>query len=127
MLSFGTPALASGDGGHADAVAAVLLALVIILLLEVGLESAVQGMMKVGASSLLVAVLGVLAPFVLGFAASWLFIKELPGELSATVPAAFNLTYGHMFVGAVLCATSVGMIQMKTFSSCFHQKFILRL
>ncbi len=82
---------------------------VIILLFEVGLESTVQGMMKVGASALLVAVLGVVAPFILGFGVSWLFIKELPAELAAVVPAGFSLNYIHLFIGAVLCATSVGI------------------
>ncbi len=82
---------------------------VIILLFEVGLESTVQGMMKVGASALLVAVLGVVAPFILGFGVSWLFIEELPAELAAIVPAGFSLNYVHMFIGAVLCATSVGI------------------
>jgi Kef-type K+ transport system membrane component KefB len=82
---------------------------VIILLFEVGLESTIQGMMKVGASSLLVAILGVLAPFALGFGASWLFIRQVPPGLAAIVPAGFNLGYVHMFVGAVLCATSVGI------------------
>lgn len=82
---------------------------VIILLFEVGLESTVQGMMKVGASALLVAVLGVIAPFILGFGVSWFFIKELPAELAAVVPANFSLNYIHMFIGAVLCATSVGI------------------
>lgn len=82
---------------------------VIILLFEVGLESTVQGMMKVGTSALLVAVLGVVAPFILGFGVSWLFIKELPAELAAIVPAGFSLNYVHMFIGAVLCATSVGI------------------
>jgi hypothetical protein len=82
---------------------------VIILLFEVGLESTVRGMMKVGASSLFVAVLGVIAPFILGFGVSWLFIKELPAELAAVVPAHFSLNNVHMFIGAVLCATSVGI------------------
>jgi Kef-type K+ transport system membrane component KefB len=82
---------------------------VIILLFEVGLESTVRGMMKVGASSLFVAVLGVIAPFVLGFGVSWFFIKELPAELAAAVPAGFSLNYIHLFIGAVLCATSVGI------------------
>ena len=82
---------------------------VIILLFEVGLESTVQGMMKVGASSLVVAMLGIIAPFILGFGVSWLFIKELPAELAAVVPAGFSLNYIHMFIGAVLCATSVGI------------------
>ncbi len=82
---------------------------VIILLFEVGLESTVRGMIKVGASSLVVAVLGVIAPFVLGFGVSWLFIKEIPVELADIVPADFSLNYVHMFIGAVLCATSVGI------------------
>jgi len=82
---------------------------VIILLFEVGLESTVKGMMKVGPSSLLVAVLGVIAPFILGFGASWLFIKEIPPGLSAVVTAGFSLNYIHLFIGSVLCATSVGI------------------
>jgi Kef-type K+ transport system membrane component KefB len=82
---------------------------VIILLFEVGLESTVRGMMNVGRSSLLVAVLGVITPFVLGFGASWLFIQELPPALVSRVPADFSLNYVHMFIGAVLCATSVGI------------------
>jgi Kef-type K+ transport system membrane component KefB len=81
---------------------------VIILLFEVGLESTVQGMMKVGRSALLVAVLGVIAPFALGYFASWLFIKELPPALAATAPG-FSLHYVHLFMGAVLSATSVGI------------------
>jgi Kef-type K+ transport system membrane component KefB len=55
---------------------------VIILLFQVGLESTVKGMMKVGKSALLVAVLGVIAPFLLGFAVSWIFVKELPPALA---------------------------------------------
>ncbi len=81
---------------------------VIILLFEVGLESTVGGMMKVGKSALLVAVLGVIAPFILGYAASWIFIKELPSALAETVPG-LSLSYVHLFMGAVLCATSVGI------------------
>jgi Kef-type K+ transport system membrane component KefB len=81
---------------------------VIILLFEVGLESTVKGMMKVGKSALLVAVLGVIAPFLLGFAVSWIFVKELPPALAAAVPG-FNLNYVHLSMGAVLCATSVGI------------------
>lgn len=82
---------------------------VIILLFEVGLESSVKGMMQVGASSFLVAVIGVIAPFILGYAVSWIFIKDLPAQLAAIVPADFSLSYVHMFMGAVLCATSVGI------------------
>ena len=69
---------------------------VIILLFEVGLESDLKEMMEVGASSLLVAVLGVIAPFFLGWAVSAYFI---PGEGRL----------GHIFIGATLCATSIGI------------------
>lgn len=69
---------------------------VIVLLFEVGLESTVQQMLKVGPSSLLVATLGVAAPFALGWGVgAWL----LPGES----------VYVHAFLGATLCATSVGI------------------
>jgi Kef-type K+ transport system membrane component KefB len=82
---------------------------VILLLFEVGLESTVKGMAKVGASSFLVAALGVIAPMLLGFGASWIFIKQIPSELSASVHSGFSLHYIHLFVGSVLCATSVGI------------------
>lgn len=69
---------------------------VLILLFEVGLESTIGGMMKVGWSSLLVAVIGVTAPFALGWGVgAWL----IP-EASA---------YVHAFLGAALTATSVGI------------------
>jgi Kef-type K+ transport system membrane component KefB len=69
---------------------------VILLLFQVGLESNVGEMMSVGWSSLLVAVLGVIAPFFLGWGVSaWL----LPEEETLT----------HVFLAATLCATSVGI------------------
>jgi Kef-type K+ transport system membrane component KefB len=69
---------------------------VILLLFQVGLESNVQEMMSVGGSSLLVAVLGVIAPFFLGWGVSaWLLPREE--------------TLAHLFIGATLCATSVGI------------------
>ena len=69
---------------------------VIILLFEVGLESDLKEMMEVGWSSLLVAVLGVIAPFALGWAVSAYFIPE-------------EARLAHIFIGATLCATSVGI------------------
>jgi len=69
---------------------------VILLLFEVGLESDLGEMRAVGASSLLVACLGVVAPFLLGWGASaWLLPDEPP--------------LVHVFIGATLCATSVGI------------------
>lgn len=69
---------------------------VILLLFEVGLESTVGQMLKVGPSALLVAVLGVAAPFGLGWLVS-----------SALLPDAG--VYCHVFIGATLTATSVGI------------------
>jgi Kef-type K+ transport system membrane component KefB len=69
---------------------------VLILLFEVGLESTVSQMMKVGLSSLMVAVLGVVAPFALGWGVSAWLLPE-------------HSIYLHMFLGATLCATSVGI------------------
>jgi Kef-type K+ transport system membrane component KefB len=69
---------------------------VILLLFQVGLESTVAQMMRVGLSSLLVATLGVIGPFALGWAVGALL---LPGAG----------TYAHVFLGATLTATSVGI------------------
>ncbi len=69
---------------------------VILLLFQVGLESNVAEMRAVGWSSFLVAVLGVIAPFFLGWGvAAWF----LPMESRLA----------HLFIGATLCATSVGI------------------
>jgi Kef-type K+ transport system membrane component KefB len=69
---------------------------VIILLFEVGLESNLGEMLEVGWSSLLVAVTGVIAPFFLGWAVAARFIPQ-------------EVRLAHIFVGATLCATSVGI------------------
>jgi Kef-type K+ transport system membrane component KefB len=69
---------------------------VLILLFEVGLESTVGQMLKVGWTALRVAILGVAAPFALGWGVgAWL----LPDQT----------VYVHAFLGATLCATSVGI------------------
>jgi Kef-type K+ transport system membrane component KefB len=69
---------------------------VLILLFEVGLESTVAQMLKVGLSSFVVATLGVVAPFALGWGVgAWLLPQ--------------SSIYVHAFLGATLCATSVGI------------------
>ena len=69
---------------------------VIVLMFQIGLESTVRQMMKVGLSSLLVATFGVLGPFALGWGVGiWL------------LPDAGM--YAHIFLGAALTATSVGI------------------
>ncbi len=81
---------------------------IIILLFEVGLESSVKEMRRVGISSFLVATIGVVIPFVLGYFVSAMFITRVPKEILAISPN-FNINNIHMFIGATLCATSVGI------------------
>ena len=69
---------------------------VILLLFEVGLESNMGELVAVGASALLVAVLGIVAPVLLGYAVSMYFLPE-------------SDWYVHLFAGATLAATSVGI------------------
>ncbi len=66
----------------------------IILLFEIGLESDLEDFLRVGASALAVAVVGVVGPFAVGYAASLAF------GLGATT---------SVYVGATLTATSVGI------------------
>lgn len=70
---------------------------VVILLFQIGLESEISTMRKVGVPAFVVATIGVVAPFVLG---TWVVGPLLLPELT------FN---GHLFVGATLTATSVGI------------------
>jgi Kef-type K+ transport system membrane component KefB len=69
---------------------------VILLLFEVGLESNLHELLDVGKSAALVATLGVVAPMLLGYGVSSLFLEE-------------SAWYVHLFVGATLTATSVGI------------------
>jgi Kef-type K+ transport system membrane component KefB len=69
---------------------------VLFLLFSTGLEADVGSMLAVGASSFLVAALGVVAPLLLGTLVAHAF---LPGRSELV----------YWFVGATLCATSVGI------------------
>ncbi|WP_394820763.1 cation:proton antiporter [Pendulispora albinea] len=69
---------------------------VVLLLFEVGLESTVADMRRVIPSSGAVAILGVLAPLGLGYGASMIAAPHASRAL-------------HLFIGATLCATSVGI------------------
>ncbi|HZD54673.1 MAG TPA: cation:proton antiporter, partial [Candidatus Aquicultoraceae bacterium] len=69
---------------------------VVVLLFSVGLESTIRDILNVGLSSLLVAVLGVAAPFGLGWMVGAWLLPEHSG-------------FAHAFLGATLCATSVGI------------------
>lgn len=70
---------------------------VVILLFQVGLESNVQKMRRVGLPALLVAIVGVVLPFAMGtyLVGPWL----MPGLPSSA----------YLFLGAALTATSVGI------------------
>lgn len=69
---------------------------VLLLLFEVGLESTVPKMLSVGFPAVRVAVAGVIAPTVLGVSVAAVLIPD------ASV-------YTKAFIGATLCATSVGI------------------
>jgi len=70
---------------------------VIILLFQIGIESNIKKMAKVGIPAFLVATIGVVVPFVLGTYVAGPYL--LPG-LSSTA---------YLFLGAALTATSVGI------------------
>jgi Kef-type K+ transport system membrane component KefB len=69
---------------------------VLILLFDVGLEADLRALVRVGWSSLSVAVIGIAVPLLLGWGAARWLLPESP-----------SLT--HIFVGATLSATSVGI------------------
>jgi Kef-type K+ transport system membrane component KefB len=70
---------------------------VVILLFQIGLESNLTTMRKVGTNALLVAVVGVVLPFVFG---TWVLGPILFSDEAFTA---------HLFLGASLVATSVGI------------------
>jgi Na+:H+ antiporter len=69
---------------------------VLILLFDVGLEADLRALIRVGPSAALVAVIGVVIPFGLGWATAHWLVPE-------------TSTLAHLFVGATLTATSVGI------------------
>jgi Kef-type K+ transport system membrane component KefB len=69
---------------------------VLLLLFDVGLESDLRALIRVGPSALLVAVLGVVAPVALGWGVTTWLLPESPLLV-------------HLFIGATLAATSVGI------------------
>jgi Kef-type K+ transport system membrane component KefB len=69
---------------------------VLILLFDVGLEADLRALLRVGPSAMLVAMIGVVIPIVLGWAAA---ARMFPSSTTAA----------HLFIGATLSATSVGI------------------
>ncbi len=91
----------SGHGASQQAIMVFALWLfsnhgVILLLFMVGLETSVDEMLKVGPRALLVAIVGVVVPFLCGVGISMSMLPDAP-------------TSADLFIGATLCATSVGI------------------
>jgi len=78
---------------------------VVILLFEIGLETDLNDLIKVGVTSTMVAIVGIVAPFVLGFLSIIAFQKY--GLLTFANPTTGMLV--AITVGATLTATSVGI------------------
>ncbi|HEX7117644.1 MAG TPA: cation:proton antiporter [Longimicrobiales bacterium] len=77
---------------------------VALLLFEIGLETDLKEMFRVGPAASLVACVGVAAPFLLGFA-YWMIVQPAIGVHAEGI----NDTMVAIFVGATLTATSVGI------------------
>ena len=75
---------------------------VVLLLFEIGLETDLREMFRVGTASLSVAMVGVILPFALGFV-YWAYLPH------AASGGTTDLTTAAVFVGATLTATSVGI------------------
>jgi Na+:H+ antiporter len=69
---------------------------VTLLLFMVGMESSVEELVGVGPRALVVAVIGIVAPFALGYLTTLFLLPAAPVAV-------------HLFVGATLAATSVGI------------------
>ena len=74
---------------------------VLLLLFEIGLETDLREMFRVGPASLAVACVGVVVPFALGY----LYWRYAPHPM----PSGADLSTAAIFVGATLTATSVGI------------------
>jgi Kef-type K+ transport system membrane component KefB len=74
---------------------------VVLLLFEIGLETDLKEMFRVGPSALAVAMVGVALPFALGY----LYWRYAPHAASGSG----NLVSAAIFIGATLTATSVGI------------------
>lgn len=77
---------------------------VAILLFEIGLETDLKEMARVGATAFTVATVGVILPFALGFGYWYIFNPSIGAH-----PAGIQFWVVAIFVGATLTATSVGI------------------
>ena len=89
------------EGGAAELIHVFAELGVLLLLFEIGLETDLREMFRVGPASLAVASVGVVVPFALGYF-YWLYAPH-------PVVAGADLSTAAIFVGATLTATSVGI------------------
>jgi Kef-type K+ transport system membrane component KefB len=94
--------LVPAEGAAAQVVHVLAELGVVLLLFEIGLETDLREMFRVGPASLAVAVVGVALPFLFGFL-YWAYVPHAAGGGSV------DLTTAAIFVGATLTATSVGI------------------
>ncbi len=92
------------DGSAASVIELLREVGVAILLFEIGLETDLREMFRVGGSAITVAVVGVVAPFALGF----LYWMAFHPAIGVHAPGISD-TMVAIFVGATLTATSVGI------------------
>ncbi len=74
---------------------------VLLLLFEAGLESGLVRLFRVGGAAVAVAVIGIVVPFGLGYGVCWAFPHAYPEGIDPL--------HVHLFVGAALTATSIGV------------------
>ncbi len=89
------------DGVEAEIIRTLAELGVVLLLFEIGLETDLREMFRVGPASLAVATVGVVLPFAMGY----LFWRYAPHVWSGDA----DLVTAAIFIGATLTATSVGI------------------
>jgi Kef-type K+ transport system membrane component KefB len=89
------------DGAPAELIHVLAELGVVLLLFEIGLETDLREMFRVGPAALAVAVVGIVLPFAFGY----LFWRYAPHSTSGSG----DLVTAAIFIGATLTATSVGI------------------
>jgi Kef-type K+ transport system membrane component KefB len=102
ILGAGVLGVVPAEGPAADVIHVLAELGVVLLLFEIGLETDLREMFRVGPASLAVATVGVIVPFALGY----LYWAHLPH--AQTIASGDRVTQG-IFIGATLTATSVGI------------------
>lgn len=102
LLGAGVLGVVPTEGSAAEVVHVLAELGVLLLLFEIGLETDLREMFRVGPASLAVATVGVVVPFALGFV-YWAYLPHADAIASGD-----KVTQG-IFIGATLTATSVGI------------------